>query len=87
MGGGDNLCDNSRAKNSSELSFHGAYEHHWGETKQYRICISRHCAVCGDALQTGVVGDCEVCCLNMHLTCARKLNFYCFVCLTMPSGS
>jgi hypothetical protein len=30
-GGGDKLCDNSKAKNSCELSFHGACYEHWGE--------------------------------------------------------
>ena len=53
---------------------------HWGEAKQYTKCICRHCAVCGITLRTKVVGDCLVCLANLHLDCARKVDFYCIGC-------
>ncbi len=77
------LCDNGREGNQCRLSFHNlCYKQHWDEIKAYKKCICRHCAVCGLVLQLRkeVVGDCSICNANMHLECARKLDFYCIGC-------
>ena len=78
---GDKLCDNGKADNPCSLSFHaGCYQHHLDETKLFKKCICRHCAVCGAALRSNCVGNCTLCSANMHLDCAYKPNFYCVVC-------
>lgn len=82
-GDDDKLCDNGREGNQCRLSFHDlCYKQHWNEIKAYKKCICRHCAVCtcGLVLRKEVVGDCSICNANMHLECARKLDFYCIGC-------
>jgi hypothetical protein len=77
------LCDNGREGNQCRLSFHDlCYKQHWNEIKAYKKCICRHCAVCtcGLVLRKEVVGDSSICNANMHLECARKLDFYCIGC-------
>ena len=69
--------------NQCRLSYHDlCYKQHWNEIKAYKKCICRHCAVCGLVLRKEVVGDCSICNANMHLECARKLDFYCIGCLS-----
>ena len=69
------LCDNGKVKNSCDLSFHGAcYEHHWGEAKQYKKCICRHCA------SVVMQWSATVRSVAPAQTCTCKLNFYCVVC-------
>ena len=53
------------------------YQCYWDETKLFKKCICRHCAVCGAALRSNCFGDCTLCSANMHLDCARKLNLLC----------
>ena len=80
-GDDDKLCDNGREGNQCRLSFHElCYKQHWDEIKAYKKCICRHCAVCGLVLPKKMVGDCSICNANMHLECARKLDFYCIGC-------
>ncbi len=85
--GTDMACS---TKQCCDISFHVAcYLQHWGphaegsrKKNQFNKCPRRHCLVCSNMFQKAdkVVGCCETCGADCHLSCAGHIDYYCIAC-------